>query len=736
MVGRNDLCPCGSGKKYKKCCASKPQKDAKNALHRAFEEKNYRLVIQLAAKEFSKPDCDETTILFAIKSIIKLGGYDDALELFKAKRHQIKRCDSLKALSDFFFDEGLTLHEEIALKELIDKNCYFKSLYYRYSFLLAEQMKYNEAVVFLEKELHKNPKNSGAHVLMGTICGKRFRWGDAVNAFRKAQTFDRTLETDLLLLTALTNNKDYKDAEKLLIRLRASKVIYKGFDAIEALIHFGEKRYAECINASEKLLFDNGSRSIPLVEAYFGSLCVYESALDAAQKLVDKGLEFNNPSVTAYGIDFKVKSRTLRSALAERERAVSKWPCSKDIQLSTLLSLLYFDEAEKVIKEKHQAVAHLFKRNKIKLQNRSSTTINLAFVSSDFRQHSVAYFLKPVLENLNRDIFKIFCYFNYKKEDEMTESFLALSDGWRNFNDKTPPSALSYFAREDKIDIAFDLNGFTTGGALNFFANGLAPIQISWIGYPATTGLDIIDYKVVDNITDPKPEADEWYSEKLIRLPNVFSVYQPHQQMPPVQQKPPFLKNQFVTFGSFNNASKITDEMIDTWAVLLNAVAGSKLFLKSIFYKYAEVKEKIIDQFKEKGVSENRIIFSAFSPTQLDHFLEYNKVDIALDTFPYCGTTTTCEALYMGVPVISLYGKSHRSRVGLSQLTALGLKELAVDSKQAYVDVAQNLAEDFNKLKTLRASLREKMIASPLMDAQTFTRNFERELQSLMASTN
>lgn len=349
--------------------------------------------------------------------------------------------------------------------------------------------------------------------------------------------------------------------------------------------------------------------------------------------------------------------------------------------------------------------------------------LRIGYVSHDFRRHSVAYFLEPILRHHDHAGFEVYCYSTLLDGDQVTERFRALADQWRDISTLSEQATVE-LVREDRIDLLIDLSGHTTGNRLGVFARKPAAVQVTYLGHPASTGLDAIDYRLGDAVTDPLELVAGHYSETLWQLPGCFLTYQPSNDAPPVLPSPS-AANGYVTFGSFNNLTKVNDEVIAVWARVLNAVPNSRLMLK--FYALSSVRgrKRIVDGFAAHGIAEQRLDLVGWSAGPNEHLSIYNKVDIALDTFPYNGTTTTCEALWMGVPVVCLEGERHSARVGASLLHALGLQELLAGDVDGFVRIAAQLAADRERLASLRAGLRERMAASPLLDHAGFTRRLE-----------
>ena len=395
---------------------------------------------------------------------------------------------------------------------------------------------------------------------------------------------------------------------------------------------------------------------------------------------------------------------------------------------SNLLLCLNYDErlAAAAIFEAHRGwdarhawplswpVAHANERS-------AERRLKVGYVSPDFRSHSVAHFLEPLLRSHDRSVVDVHCYAEVSWPDARTERFQRLADHWVvtvGMSDE----ALAEHIRRDGIDILVDLAGHTAKNRLLVFARKPAPVQVTWLGYPNTTGLTTIDYRLVDAVTDPGAD-DAFATETLVRLPGGFLCYgAPHDAPEPAA--PPCLAAAAVTFGSFNSAAKLSGATLDAWAALLTRLPASRLMLKGKAFADPATRASFLERLGKRGVAAQRIELAAYVP-EPEHFAAYGRVDIALDPFPYNGTTTTCEALWMGVPVVTLRGDRHAGRVGASLLTQLGLSDLIAGSVEEYVEIAMALAGDPVRLAERRHSLRPRMAASPLCDASRFARKIE-----------
>jgi predicted O-linked N-acetylglucosamine transferase (SPINDLY family) len=346
--------------------------------------------------------------------------------------------------------------------------------------------------------------------------------------------------------------------------------------------------------------------------------------------------------------------------------------------------------------------------------------LRIGYVSPDFRRHSVGYFFIPLLEQHDRRILEIFCYSNVQCPDELTERMKRCGDVWRNIFGLSD-QAVAQLIRSDGIDILVDMSGHTAGNRLRVFARKPVPIQVTYLGYANTTGMTTIDYRLTDALADPPGTTDELNAEKLWRLPMCAWCYQPITDAPDIRAR----ASGPVTFGCFNAFPKINPKLVAIWAELLKRVPGSHLLLKSAGAGEISSRQRLNEQFAEFGISRDRIKMRGRIAVSRGHLALYGLVDVALDTYPYHGTTTTCEALWMGVPVVSWAGRAHVSRVGVSLLTHAGLPEFIAQTPAEYISIASKLATDRPRLDALRTGMRSMLQSSPLMDAPRFARDVE-----------
>ena len=321
----------------------------------------------------------------------------------------------------------------------------------------------------------------------------------------------------------------------------------------------------------------------------------------------------------------------------------------------------------------------------------------MGFISGDFRTHSVAHFFEPIASARNRDAFEYILYSNSSQRDAVTDRLRACADVWHDVWQLTD-DALIELIRADGVDILVDLSGHTEFNRLAVFARRAAPVQVTYLGFPNSTGLSTMDFRITDEATDPRPHADAWHTESLLRLPDSQWCFRPYGE-PAAPGPLPAREAGFVTFGSFNSLTKVSDTLLRCWAQILIELPTSRLCLTRV--RSPERAAQIVAMLEQSGVAADRIECIPYR-SEVPYGLQFAGIDIALDHYPYNGVTTTCESLYVGVPVISLHGRNCVSRSGLSILNAVGLGELVASTPEQYIDIAVALASDVERLEQLR----------------------------------
>jgi predicted O-linked N-acetylglucosamine transferase (SPINDLY family) len=417
-------------------------------------------------------------------------------------------------------------------------------------------------------------------------------------------------------------------------------------------------------------------------------------------------------------------------------KAVSLNPGNPDAHSNLLLCLNYIKSytPDRLLQE-HKTWAGKFASTVPRYTTYPNTadrgkTLRIGYVSPDFRRHAVASFLIPILQNHDTERFSISCYSQTRMPDATTDQIRSLAGHWRDIYD-LPDDKVSEVIRDDRIDILVDLAGHTAGNRLMVFARKPAPVQVTYLGYPCTTGLSAIDYLFADETIAPAGSS-QFYAEKLIRLPTAFSCYQPPPDAPDIGRIP-LLANGYPTFGSLNMLGKLDKEVICLWSQVLNAAPGSKLL---IFRNEMDsrLKADLLARFKQHNISADRLVLENSLPDGKSYLGMYDQIDIALDTLPWNGHTTSCEALWMGVPVISLLGETQAGRMTASVLNTLDLAEFIAESEEEYIEAAAMLARTPQPLENLRSGLRNRMKNSPLCDGITFTRSMEHAYREIWSN--
>ena len=348
--------------------------------------------------------------------------------------------------------------------------------------------------------------------------------------------------------------------------------------------------------------------------------------------------------------------------------------------------------------------------------------LKIGYVSPDFREHSVAFFLRSLLGAHDPNQVEVFCYAENILPDEFTARFQQSVHHWRR-TAGLGDAQVAQMVRDDQIDILVDLAGHSAGNRLLVFARKPAPVQVTYLGYPDTTGLTTMDYRFTDANADPPGLTEQFHTEKLIRLPQTFACYCPPDDAPPLTPLPALAAGH-VTFGSFGNIAKVTNALLDSWGRILGKVPASRLIMVARGLRDESLRQRIIDTFERHGIQPERLSLHERQPLA-QYLAVHQQVDVVLDTYPVNGHTTTCHALWMGVPVVCLAGNTPCRRLGASVLNNLDLSRLIAQTPRQYEQIAVELAGDLPRLAELRAGMRDRMARSPLMDAAGFARNVE-----------
>ena len=451
----------------------------------------------------------------------------------------------------------------------------------------------------------------------------------------------------------------------------------------------------------------------------------YESAIIWGEKALQMGGMTDAQSAMTHnllGHIYRVLG-DLETALPHFSRAKDEtYLCGEQDYSNYLFNLHYMDVSPAFLYEEAKGYGALFAGVKQYEHNRKRhqhRRLRIGYISPDLRRHVVAFFSYAFLKYYDRNEFAVYAYAN-NKEDGVSREYAACIDEWRNILN-VPADEAAKQIYKDEIDILVDLAGHTANNSLAVLAYKPAPVQISGVGYFDTTGLQAVDYILADKYTAPLEDSGDYFVEKLLRLPHSHLCYMWHDAPQSIEMSA-FRQNGYVTFGSFNNFTKVNDKVLSVWARILAAVPDSKLMLKAKVFNLAYGRKLALKRMEMAGISIERVIIEEHEADYLSH---YRNMDIALDTFPYPGGGTTCDALYMGVPVITMKGDKHHSRFGCSIMMNLGLPELCADDVDEYVRRAVELAKCPSRLSELHQTLRRRMRQSPLMDAAQYMLEIE-----------
>jgi predicted O-linked N-acetylglucosamine transferase (SPINDLY family) len=563
--------------------------------------------------------------------------------------------------------------------------------------ILEDQERYAEAGECFERVLARRPDFAEGHYNLGNTFWKREHLDEAVACYRQA----------------LALKPDYAEAHNNLGFVFKLKGQYE--DALA------------CIHQSLTLRPD-------YAEAYcnLGSVLILQKRYEPAKAYLQQCLALKPDYPYAYsqlgGILYSQSQHA--EAIVYYRRALELKPRDSATHSNLLFCLNYApDYSPQQVYAEHRRFAKRFADSLRPTWRPHANTrdphrqLKIGYVSGDFRKHSVAFFIEPVLARHDHEQFEIICYQTCPQEDEITRQIQSYADRWHTLVGLDDEAAAKQI-REDRIDILVDLSGHTAYHRLLVFAGKPAPVQASWLGYLTTTGLTAMDYRITDAHADPPGPSEAVHSETLYRLPDGFLVFQPPAASPEVEP-PPVLANGFVTFGSFNNFAKVTPAVIALWARVLHAVPGSRLLLKTAALGDPAQQERVRAWFAAHAIAPERLILLGAEADYRQHQARYHEVDIGLDPFPCNGGTTTCDALWMGVPVVTLAGDRFISRMGVSMAQNAGLAELIAATPDDYVALAARLAGEPGHLADWRQRLRPQLAASPLLDADRFTRNLE-----------
>jgi protein O-GlcNAc transferase len=609
----------------------------------------------------------------------------------------------------------------------------FPEFHYNLSVALRVRGQFDAAVAACRRALELKPNFPEAHNSLGAALAAQGRFDEAIAAYRRALELKPEFpEAHNNLGAALTERGQFDAAVAACRRALDLKPNFpEAYNNLGNALR-GRGQFDEAVAACRNAL--QLKQDFPEAHNSLGAALAAQGQFDEAIAAYRRALELKPEFPEAHNnLGGALKDRgELDEAIAALRNALQLNPGCPWVH-SGLISTLYYHPRHdaRTIAEEHVRWNRRFSDPlKPLLQPHANDRnpgrrLRVGYVSSDFRDHPVGRFILPLFERHDHERFEILCYSGTARPDAVADRLRALASHWRN-TVGVSDARLAEMIRGDQVDILVDLSLHTAGNRLPVFAWQPAPVQVAWLGSPGSTGLRGIDYRLTDARTDPPGAESPWSSEEPVRLPDCWCCYQPPAECPEINALP-VLSAHVVTFGSLNNFAKVHEGVLALWARVLEAVKGSRLVMRC---PEGQARERARTIFGAHGIAAERVELVGILSRQ-DYLGLYQRIDLGLDPFPYNGTATTCDALWMGVPVLTLTGEMPVSRAGLSLLSSVGLGELAASSEEDYVRMALELAGNLPRLADLRATLRPRMLSSPLMDAPRFARNVEAAYRSM-----
>jgi len=593
--------------------------------------------------------------------------------------------------------------------------------------LIAHQTNNNvKAAELINKAILSNPENPDYYYNLGIVLNAQGRWKEATHAYRQAinlkSDYFEALNNLGNILREHNNTASAVEIYNEALKLKPDCVevwsnlgnVLKEQGKIDSAIEHFEK--AIQINPEYASAWNNLGSATSAQNRFKDAIEHYRHALKLKP---DYAVAWCNlGGVLEIVGEFNTSIECFKQAL--------KYKPDYNEAFSNLLYLLSYNVvcSPEQILEEHRNWGRLHEENQkkdnfshIKSSNLDKR-LRIGYVSSDFRKHALSYFFEPILKNHDKSHVEIYCYSDVHEPDDTTVRLKTVADEWCSTLEMSDREVAQKIYN-DKIDILIDLAGHTAKNRLTIFSYNPAPVQITYLGYCNTSGLKSMDYWITDTVLHPE-DTVELAVENIIRLQRCWTCYQPPVDSPEV--KPDTLANKSITFGSFNNVSKLGNMVIECWSRLLKEVENSRLILKARQLDDPFIKDRISAQFTQNGIKSEQLILLPSTPSYME---DYNKIDIALDTFPRTGGVTTADALWMGVPVITLAGQRYIERQGASILKAIGLDDLITSTPEEYVSKVKELAKNHTQRNELKTSLRERISKSPLCDGRDLAQALE-----------
>jgi len=630
--------------------------------------------------------------------------------------------------------------------------------------ICGELGEYDEAVSCMRHVIKLQPNNAQAHYALGNVLHMQGKQKKAVPALERAVRLSPNYAAAWGLLGAINTSLgnmskavlQYKRAVELRpdladLYMRLADVLSKSGkykDAVSIYLELGKKSYDQGRPKDAIMIYTKAIEIDPDNDVLYSNMGhMYQSIgdLDKAEASLSKASNLNPHSSGMLNNMGNVAKAQGRIAEAEDyfRRAIEIDPSDHKTHSNLLLCLQSKPDYDRVeIFHEHIRWAKLHTSSikacsSYRNQPDPDRKLRIGYVSPDLRTHAVGYLVEPILANHDPGQYEIFCYAEVSAPDNFTKRLRSMTHAWRSTCNMSD-SQLVAKIRSDEIDILVDLAGHTNNNRLKVFAYKPAPVQVSYLGYSDTTGMSSIDYRLTDEVTDPA--GDEiYYSENVYYLRNGFSCYAPPAGTPEISRLPAGVAKA-VTFACLNNLYKINPSVLDLWSRILHNVPASRMIIFRHVLK-GKARDNLYREFEKRGIDGKRVDLQSELPAEyyqkyphgIWHMGLFDKIDIMLDTFPRDSHVIACEALWMGVPIVTLYGGRHSGRICASVLTAVGLPELIASTPDEYLNIAAHLANNLDELELIRKELRDRMKNSSLCDAGSFTKILEEAYRDMWA---
>lgn len=682
-----------------------PDKEKVNQILSYFEKKDFNNLNSEIAKLIKKFPQSQTPWIFLGMFYNLLNKLEESKKaLFTALKIDNKNPEANRLIADILRKQGKTEEAVSYAKNSLLNNPEFSPSLDTLGTCLAANKDFNQAEIAFKKAIKfSNKENLGIYYNnLGNLQRILGNYKESISSLKKAIKFNsEILQIHVHLSLAYAESNNQKDALQILNKIKKENInendkaniftayahIYRKLNNIDKSLEYYRK--ALKIDGSRKSSIYNNLGEIYSIKRD------YKKSLDFINKAINTSKNNNN----------YISNYIMNMAYFQQEKREVKFDTIKN--LSKKINYIDFDNSS---------------NKKLK---KSDKKLNVGFISGDFYEHPVSFFLIDFIKKFDDKNFKSFAYYNYGKIDGITRTLKNYFSEFKNIGNLSEISKINLI-KKDQIDILIDLSGHTAKNCLSIMKSKPAPLQMTWLGFSETSGIDKIDFIICDDISIPKNE-EKWFVEKPLRLNNSYYNF----SNPGVKKHRIINKNKdSVIFGNFGNIRKINSDVINLWKKILIEIPSSELLLKSEFYRDITLRKEIINYFTDSGINENRLLFE-FGSSRENYFSSYNNIDVILDTFPYPGGTTTCESLFMGTPVIAMEGNSFIERNSANILKNSNLNEFIVKNKTEYFKLAKNFKKFFRNKYINKEKIRNKFLKSSIMDSNQFSHDFKSKIRSV-----